>query len=218
MYQSKKQKRKQKKEKINKNYNISKKKIKRTNKKGGSYPFEYSSRNIKRVVIYKGELPHYHECGGHIVLHSLIKLLNKKNVPAFLYSQSKNLIRSKYNPPITDYIDDYTAVIYPEGINGNPKNAKHVFRWILYDPIKRGGQKLIDSYKKTDVIISYGNYCPLVSPLKCDIELSVADFNENQFIFNKKEKSEKIKTKKYYLVYKARMAGWTDELLNKEIN
>ena len=54
---------------------------------------------------------------------------------------------------------------------------------MLYDPYIRGGDKLINSWNKNDIIISYGNY----TPYKSNLSLSVCKFDEDIFIFNKKK-------------------------------
>jgi hypothetical protein len=81
---------------------------------------------------------------------------------------------------------------------------------MLYNPYSRGGNELVDSWSNTDVLCSYGNYdCGI----KCDIRVDVVDFNENIFTINNCDK-----TKKYFLVHKAILNGWTQETLELEIN
>jgi hypothetical protein len=116
---------------------------------------------------------------------------------------------SKYNIPISNIINDETIVVYPEIIYGNPLKAKRVCRWILYDPLKRGGIDLLNSWSKSDVYCSYGTYD---GGIDCKIKINVVDFNENILEIKNIEKN-----KKYYFIYKALLCGWTQELLNNEI-
>ena len=61
------------------------------------------------------------------------------------------------------FVDDDTVVIYPEIVRGNPLNAKHVVRWLLFY------YKFVDdplAYNKSDLFIAYRKQfdCPKVNP------------------------------------------------------
>lgn len=163
----------------------------------------YFSNNPK---INNDNLP-----GGIIVLLKFIKLLNDKGIKSALYSKniSNDSIYDSFTIPLTNKIFNDTIVVYPEIIYGNPLNSKNVCRWILYDPNKRGGIDLINSWNENDILCSYGDYD---AGQKCKIKISVVEFNEDKLIFK-----NNIKTKKYYLVHKALLCGWNSELLDKEI-
>lgn len=160
--------------------------------------------NKIQVCLYNGNYPNFFKCGGNIVIHYLIKILNKKKINSYLYSKSTN-IYNPHNTPLTNIINTNTIVIYPEIIKDNPLNANTVCRWILYDPFKRYG---IKSWSKNDILLSYGNY----NPIKCHIDLSICRFDDNIFKFSKKKKIHK-----YYIIHKAKLNGWTQENLNIEI-
>lgn len=161
-----------------------------------------------KICFYIGKKPDFKQCGGHIVIHHAIKLFNEVNIRTCLYSVKLDSV-NPLNTPLGNRIDANTIVVYSEKIMGNPLKANIVARWLLYDPYIRGGHKLINSWNKKDVIISYGNYIPY----KSDLKLSVCKFDEGIFIFDKSIK----KTKKYYIIHKALISGWTKEFLNKQI-
>lgn len=61
------------------------------------------------------------------------------------------------------FVDDNTIVVYPEIVRGNPLNAKHVVRWLLFY------YKYLDdpqAYNKSDVFIAYRKQfdCPKINP------------------------------------------------------
>ena len=89
--------------------------------------------NKIQVCLYIGNYPNFCKSGGQIVIHYLIKILNKKKINSYLYSKSTN-IYNPHNTPLTNIINTNTIVIYPEIIKDNPLNANTVCRWILYDP------------------------------------------------------------------------------------
>jgi hypothetical protein len=167
-----------------------------------------------KICIYYCENPiiNNNEPGGIRVILKFIQLLNNNNIYSVLYSNNlENIVTYNYiKIPISNHISENTIVIYPEIIYGNPLNAKNVCRWILYDPIIRGGQKLLDSWGKNDILCSYGDYD---AKLNCSIKINVADFQENILRIKNIDK-----TKKYFLVHKALLCGWDENSLNNEIN
>lgn len=171
-----------------------------------------SSQSPIKVCFYICDNPRYNTSGGYLVIFKFIKLLNEKNISSYLFSKNNNekfIFGSNYNIPLINYIYDNTIVVYPEIIYGNPLKAKIVCRWILYDPNKRGGYRLLNTWNKNDILCSYGTYN---AGLNCKIKLNIADFNENIFLFNNLNR-----TKKYFLIHKAKLCGWSQELLNSEI-
>jgi len=85
--------------------------------------------NKKKILIYPHSEFSEHD-GGITVQYFLCKLLKDKNFDVKIFSKNSisNNIFSEYT---TTFDNDNTIVLYCEGIDGNPLNAKHVVRWIL---------------------------------------------------------------------------------------
>jgi hypothetical protein len=170
----------------------------------------FSSNDNPKVCFYYSQSPKITDSlsGGEYAILKFLKLLNARGIKSALYSADTQTGQV----PFTNKISDETVVVYSEEIKGNPLQATKVGRWMLYNPYMRGGQELIDTWNKDDVLISYGNYdCGL----QCDIRVDVVEFNEDKFdIKNRPE----TKTKKYYIIHKAMKCGWTQESLDREVD
>lgn len=106
----------------------------------------------KTVIIF---WPHGYneEVGGIMVLHYIGKLLKEKNVNVKMYSNAgPNELFSDF----TNEVDNENSiVIYPEGDNGNPLNAKYVVRWILAELGKVANKNIFESWGKNDLVYYY---------------------------------------------------------------
>ena len=114
--------------------------------------------NKLKFIIYTYDYDH--GIGGIKVMHKLCHIINELGYECYLYPiYMRNEFFTYYdNTPIITYeiIEnlDNCVVIYPEGISGNPLNAKNVVRWIL-GPIDINSYK---TYKNSDLIFYYMKY------------------------------------------------------------
>jgi hypothetical protein len=99
--------------------------------------------------------------GGIKVMHKLCDMLNNNGFEAYLMPinvQADFYTCADYNTPlITQEVYDnldQAVVIYPEGIHGNPLNAKNIVRWIL-GPFD---QQAAETYSKSDLVYWYMDY------------------------------------------------------------
>jgi len=86
--------------------------------------------------------------GGMVVLYHLKRKLEDLNFDV-------KMQHWRDNTKITSDLDT-TVVIYPEIINHNPTNAKHVVRWILNRPGVIGGNP--SNYGENDLIYLFNEY------------------------------------------------------------
>jgi len=114
---------------------------------------------MDRFVIYTYD--YNPGVGGIKVMHKLCDMLNSNGSEAYLmpiHVQEDFYTCSDYNTPLItqEVFDnlDQAVVIYPEGIQGNPLNAKNVVRWIL-GPFD---QQAAETYSKSDLVYWYMDY------------------------------------------------------------
>ena len=104
----------------------------------------------KNIIIY----PHgkYQSSDGGINVHyCLAQLLKQQNINVKMFNNfdSSNEIFSDF----TDTIDiENTIVIYCEGIEGNPLNAKYVVRWMLSEMGKNVPPNRFTTWNKSDLV------------------------------------------------------------------
>jgi predicted O-linked N-acetylglucosamine transferase (SPINDLY family)/GT2 family glycosyltransferase len=117
------------------------------------------SNKVKFIVVAPGFKS---TSGGIIALYNLARIIYKSNISCQVFDtcghQFPNKIFDIYTKDLE--IDDNTIVIYPEGIVGNPLNAKNVVRWILCDLGVNCPQDIHTTWGEDDFIYHYGTYNP----------------------------------------------------------
>jgi len=109
--------------------------------------YEKFTNNEKMILI--NEQSYTETCGGCITLYYLAYLLKQQNINVKMYGQPNN------NNIFTEFTDTFdaenTIVVYSEGINGNPLNAKYSVRWLLSELGKNMPADIYLSWPKTDL-------------------------------------------------------------------
>lgn len=95
---------------------------------------------MKDIKIYAP--PYQQNSGGIKVLYKLNELLNERGINSSILTWGEDLE------------DKDSIVVYPEVIKGNPLNAKHVVRYVLYYPGVNGGDKV---YLNNEHVFTYSN-------------------------------------------------------------
>jgi hypothetical protein len=126
--------------------------------------------------------------GGVKVMHKLCDMLNNEGFEAYLmpiFLRDEFHICADYNTPlITQEIlndIDNCIVIYPEGIQYNPLNAKNIVRWIL-GPSK---QEDAETYSKSDLIYWYMDYYYTDYLGQKENQLFISEFHSDIFVDHK---------------------------------
>jgi len=115
---------------------------------------------MKNVIIYT-HMPEFRlSDGGTVVQYYLAKILNEYGVNVRIYPSSviktPNFIFSKfYNKEFP--IDDNTIVIYCEGTQGNPLNAKYVVRWMLSKLGQNVPGEWINGWSKNELVYYFNS-------------------------------------------------------------
>lgn len=140
----------------------------------------------KKIRFLLWTLPPSDASGGIIVMYKLAELLAIRGYETYTSSPPKPGSLAIY---AGDYLAsnfdmENTMVIYPEIVIGNPFNAIHVTRWILYTPGKIGGDGV---YGEHDLIYKYWEFFEIDSKFKIDGYLRCLDTKKEFFVnLNKK--------------------------------
>ena len=137
---------------------------------------------MKKFVIYTYD--YSPGVGGIKVMHKLCDMLNTNGFEAYLmpiHIRDDFYTCSDYNTPlitqeIFDNLDN-AVVIYPEGIQGNPLNAKNVVRWILGP----SHQHDAETYSKFDLVYWYMDYYYNDYLGQKENKLQISEFHEDIF-------------------------------------
>jgi hypothetical protein len=99
---------------------------------------------MKFVVYTPGAIE---TSGGHNVLFRLAKLLSERGHDSKIFVNEMNGRPTIYtNLARREDVTESTIVIYPEGVLGNPLQAKRIVRWILY------GSNVYPHYQPNEII------------------------------------------------------------------
>jgi nucleoside-diphosphate-sugar epimerase len=122
------------------------------------------SKNLKPVqknILIYTHMPQFDiKDGGTVAQYNLAKLLEKFGQTVRIYSQTGILIQNdifnKYYA--NDFpIDDNCVVIYCEGTQGNPLNAKNVVRWMLSELGKNVPTEWVHTWGKNELVYYFNS-------------------------------------------------------------
>ncbi|MGV0104106.1 Glycosyltransferase 2-like domain-containing protein [Nostoc sp. DSM 114160] len=116
--------------------------------------------------------------GGVIALYNLARIIYEYNIPCKIFdTDGARLPNNIFDDYATQAdLNENTVVIYPEGVVGNPVNARYVVRWILCELGIHCPHDIYTTWGKDDFVYHYGTYNPqknikdynILSPLYVD--------------------------------------------------
>jgi hypothetical protein len=118
---------------------------------------------MKNIIIYSHMGNFSFVDGGTVVQYNLAKIITDLGHNVRIYSTNKipNPVFSKFYD--NDFpIDDNAVVIYCEGTQGNPLNAKNVVRWLLSEMGKNVPYDWVNGWGKNELVYFF-NYDKLFS-------------------------------------------------------
>jgi len=98
--------------------------------------------------------------GGTLILFYMAKLLSDKGENVRIIddgSRKENPLYNNYYDENCGFTQDNTIVIYSEGVEGNPLNAKNIVRWVLCTLGKMYPVEITNTYNKNDLVYIYNN-------------------------------------------------------------
>lgn len=122
--------------------------------------FDNANQNKVNFVIYS---PSFNaQSGGVIALFNLANLINKAGYNSKIFDfeglRLPNIFCERY-ADLSD-VNDFTIVVYPEVVPGNPLKAKYVVRWILCELGVHCSEFIYQTWGKDDFVYHYGTYNP----------------------------------------------------------
>ena len=113
---------------------------------------------MKNIIIYP-HLSFNFSQGGTIVHYELGKILTELGVDAKIFTSHGKTDNSLFNNFTSDenYDKEETIVIYCEGIQGNPLNAKYVVRWMLSELGKNVPCEMANTWTKNELVYYFNS-------------------------------------------------------------
>jgi nucleoside-diphosphate-sugar epimerase len=174
------------------------------------YDKRYIDLKDRRIKIIIWSCGNDWKCGGWVVLHYLSQFINDLNHPNFyskiflINGKPCNTFKTLYTPPLYsneyEIIDDNTFIIYPELVEEDFFNCKHVMRWIQLPRLNYSSQ-----WKNTDLIYRWEKY--ITEFLNKTEKIFIFPYFDKAFRNNNK----KERTKTCYLIRKG-------NFLHRDIN
>jgi hypothetical protein len=113
---------------------------------------------MKNIIIYP-HLPFNFSDGGTTVQYELGKILTELGVNTKIFTSHGKTDNSLFNNFTSDenYDKEKTIVIYCEGIQGNPLNAKYIVRWMLSELGKNVPYEYVNTWSKNELIYYFNS-------------------------------------------------------------
>ena len=113
---------------------------------------------MKNIIIYP-HLPFNFADGGTTVQYELAKIILKLGINVKIFTSHGKTANSIFNQFTSDknYNKNKTIVIYCEGIQGNPLNAKYVVRWMLSELGKNVPHDRVNSWSKNELVYYFNS-------------------------------------------------------------
>jgi predicted O-linked N-acetylglucosamine transferase (SPINDLY family)/GT2 family glycosyltransferase len=108
--------------------------------------------------------------GGVIAMYNLAKIIHENNIQCKIFDTCGHHLPNNIFDVYATSLDitNHTIVVYPEGINGNPLNAKFVVRWILCELGIHCASDIYKTWGRNDFVYHYSTYNP---------DKNVSDYN-----------------------------------------
>ena len=115
---------------------------------------------VKNILIYTHMSNFSFEDGGTVVQYYLAQILEEYGHMVRIYPSSgiktpNNIFSKFYNNDFPK--DDNTVVIYCEGTQGNPLNAKNVVRWMLSELGQNVPYDWVNTWGKNELVYYFNS-------------------------------------------------------------
>jgi len=115
----------------------------------------WARREGMRPYVFFADLDYHHNSAGNRAFFRLIHELNERGIRACSLMD----VNPEWNQERITHLGYWVlralgdpVVVYPAGVSGNPLNAEHVVRWVLYTPGLLGGDT---QYADTELVFAW---------------------------------------------------------------